>query len=154
MTVFTEHMAESLMVLGLALLAIEVLVLGFATFVLFFVGLAALATGLMMYMGILSQDMFSALASVAIFSALLALILWKPLKNLQSKGKPKQVQSDLIGYQFELPEALQPGKSMEYRYSGITWQVHSQQPIEAGQTVQVVKVAVGRLDVTPVQDPS
>lgn len=154
MTVFTEHMAESLMVLGLALLAIEVLILGFATFVLFFVGLAALATGLMMYMGVLDQDMYSALASVAIISAALALLLWKPLKNLQSKDKPKQVQSDLIGHQFSLPEALSPGQSIVYRYSGITWQVYSQQQLAAGQQVEVVKASVGRLDVMPAQDAS
>lgn len=154
MDLLNQHLAESLMVLGLALLAVEVLILGFATFVLFFIGLAALSTGLMMYLGLLGQDMFSALASLAVLSALFALLLWKPLKNMQAKGKPVQVQSDLIGHQFAVTEALQPGKSFEYRYSGIAWQVHSQQHLTAGQTVQVVKVSVGRLDVAPVQDVS
>ena len=149
MDLLNQHLAESLMVLGLALLAVEVLILGFATFVLFFIGLAALATGLMMYLGLLGQDMFSALASLAVLSALFALLLWKPLKNMQARGKPTQVQSDLIGYQFNLPEALIPGQSLEYRYSGITWQVQSDQPLTAGQRVQVVKAEVGRFDVEP-----
>ena len=41
----TANMAESLIIVGLLLLAIEIAVLGFSTFVLFFVGLAAVLTG-------------------------------------------------------------------------------------------------------------
>ena len=37
MSWFAENMAESLVVLGLALLVIEILILGFATFILLFV---------------------------------------------------------------------------------------------------------------------
>jgi membrane protein implicated in regulation of membrane protease activity len=41
----SNNLSESLIIAGLALLVIEVVVLGFSSFVLFFVGLAALAAG-------------------------------------------------------------------------------------------------------------
>ncbi|MFT5811071.1 MAG: hypothetical protein ACI9KM_001835, partial [Rubritalea sp.] len=41
----SNNLAQSLIIAGLALLVIEVVVLGFSTFVLFFVGLAAVITG-------------------------------------------------------------------------------------------------------------
>jgi membrane-bound ClpP family serine protease len=45
MDFFTNNLAQSLFVVGLILLVVEVTVLGFSTFVLFFVGLAAMVTG-------------------------------------------------------------------------------------------------------------
>ena len=41
----SNNLSESLIMAGLALLVIEVVILGFSTFVLFFVGLAALIAG-------------------------------------------------------------------------------------------------------------
>jgi hypothetical protein len=49
----SNNLPESLIMAGLALLLIEVVVLGFSTFVLFFVGLAALVAGGLMAVGVL-----------------------------------------------------------------------------------------------------
>ncbi|GGD59468.1 NfeD family protein [Lacimicrobium alkaliphilum] len=151
MSLFTEHLAETLIVVGLALLAIEILVLGFSTFVLFFVGLAALVTGGLMYISLVPATLFGAIGSMAVLTALLAAILWQPMKRIQAKTEPEQVTSDLIGYRFYLPEALLPGESITYRYSGINWNVRSNAPIIAKQEVEVTKVSVGELEVRPVQ---
>ena len=48
----SNNLSESLIMAGLALLVIEVVVLGFSSFVLFFVGLAALAAGGLMAVGV------------------------------------------------------------------------------------------------------
>ena len=47
-----DNLSESLIIVGLALLVIEVVVLGFSTFVLFFVGLAAVVAGGLMAVGV------------------------------------------------------------------------------------------------------
>ena len=46
-----SHLAQTLIVVGLILLAIEVLVLGFSTFVLFFIGIGTIITGILMLFG-------------------------------------------------------------------------------------------------------
>lgn len=150
MSLFTEHLAETLIVIGLILLAVEILVLGFSTFVLFFLGLAALVTGGLMYISLVPATLFGAMGSMAVLTALLAVLLWKPLKRIQADTAPKEVTSDLIGHRFYLPEALLPGESITYRYSGINWNVRSQEPAAAKQEVEVIKVSVGELQVRPV----
>jgi len=150
MALLTEHLAETFVVAGLLLLAVEILVLGFSTFVLLFVGLAALVTGVLMYSGLLAEEMFSALGCLAVLSVVLALLLWKPMKRMQGQTERKTVTSDLVGHRFYLSDALQPGKTIEYRYSGITWQVSSRQAIDANREVQVMTVDVGRFEVMPV----
>ena len=67
--------------LGIALLVIEIAFLGFATFVLFFVGLAMLATGGLMTMEILPQTINNAVTAVSLISISSAVLLWKPLKK-------------------------------------------------------------------------
>ena len=79
----SNNLAEILIMAGLALLVIEVVVLGFSTFVLFFVGLAAVAAGGLMTVGVIPESMLSALSSVGILTALLAVLLWRPLKSMQ-----------------------------------------------------------------------
>ncbi|MFT4995004.1 MAG: hypothetical protein ACI965_002046 [Paraglaciecola sp.] len=137
------NMAESLIIVGLVLLAIEITVLGFSTFVLFFVGLAAVITGGLLYLGAIPESMLSALLSIGLFTALLAVSLWKPMKSLQSQVETKKVSSDLVGHSFILTENVAPGLSPTYRYSGINWQLISSEALKAGTTVEVTDVAVG-----------
>ncbi|WP_088332727.1 NfeD family protein [Lacimicrobium sp. SS2-24] len=147
MTLFTDHLAETLIVIGLILLAVEILVLGFSTFVLFFVGLAALITGGLMYISLVPATLFGAIGSLAVLTAMLAAVLWRPMKKIQAKTEPKEVTSDLIGYRFYLPQALNPGDSLTYRYSGVNWTVRTREPLMAKQEVEVTKVSVGELEV-------
>lgn len=143
----TANMAESLIIVGLVLLAIEIAVLGFSTFVLFFVGLAAVITGGLLYIGAIPESMLSALLSIGVFTALLAVSLWRPMKSLQGKVEQKKVTSDLVGHSFVLTENVAPGLSPTYRYSGIDWKLICDEPLNAGTTVEVTGVAVGTFTV-------
>lgn len=143
----TDNLAQSLIGLGLLLLAIEVLILGFATFVLFFVGLGALLSGTFVYLGVIPATLTAALLSMAITTALLALVLWKPLKNLQAKVETKKVTSDLIGHRFTLTEHISSEHQPLYHYSGINWRLTSDQPLTSGTEVEVIGVEVGQFTV-------
>jgi membrane protein implicated in regulation of membrane protease activity len=142
-----NNLAESLVIVGLALLIIEIVVLGFSTFVLFFVGLAAVITGGLLYIGALPDSMLSALSSTAIFTALLAIFLWKPLKSMQNKVESKKVTSDLVGHSFILNDVVSMNRNPVYRYSGIDWHLSSETEMPAGTLVEVIDVAVGKFTV-------
>jgi hypothetical protein len=138
-----DNLSESLIIVGLALLVIEVVVLGFSTFVLFFVGLAAVVAGGLMAVGVVPHSMLSALSSLGVLTALSALLLWRPLKSMQGKVESKKVTSDLVGHSFILNEAVSMTKNPTYRYSGIEWSLSSEQELSAGTLVEVTGVAVG-----------
>ena len=140
----SNNLSEILIMAGLALLAIEVVVLGFSTFVLFFVGLAAVVVGGLMTFGILPESMLSALSSVGVLTALLAILLWRPLKSMQGNVERKKVTSDLVGHSFILEEAVSMTKNPAYSYSGIQWKLSSEQELSAGTLVEVTGVAVGK----------
>ncbi len=140
----SNNLPESLIMTGLALLVIEVVVLGFSTFVLFFLGLAAVAAGGLMTVGIVPDSMLSGLSSVGVLTALLATLLWRPLKSMQGNVESKKVTSDLVGHSFILDEAVSITKNPAYHYSGIDWNLSSEQELLAGTLVEVTGVAVGK----------
>jgi len=139
----TNNLAESLLIVGLALLAIEIAVLGFSTFVLFFVGLAAALSGILIYVGLIPETLLSAALSVAILTAVAAIVLWKPLKKLQSKVDKTKAKGDLVGHSFVLTEAVSPSLNPKYRYSGIDWKLVSTETLAIGTKVEVTEAAVG-----------
>ena len=140
----TNNLAESLIIVGLALLVFEVVVLGFSTFVLFFVGIAAVITGVLLYIGVLPDSMLSALTSTGVLTALLAIFLWRPLKAMQNKVESKKVTSDLVGHSFILNEVVSINHNPVYHYSGIDWRLSSEKELSAGTLVEVIDVAVGK----------
>ena len=140
----SNNLSEFLIMAGLALLVIEVVVLGFSTFVLFFVGLAAVVAGGLMTIGVVPDSMLSALFSVGVLTALSAMLLWRPLKSMQSNVESKKVTSDLVGHSFILADAVSMTKNPVYRYSGIDWNLSSEQELSAGTLVKVTGVAVGK----------
>ncbi|TRY29050.1 NfeD family protein [Aliiglaciecola sp. M165] len=146
---FTQNLAQSLIVIGLVLLAVEIAILGFSTFILFFVGLAAVFAGVLMFVGVIPETLMSAALAVGLITAMDAALLWKPLKNLQSKVDKQPAQNDLIGHTFMLDEDLNPASNIEYHYSGIQWKLKSSKCIPAGTMVKVVKNAVGIFYVEP-----
>ena len=140
----SNNLSESLIMAGLALLVIEVVILGFSTFVLFFVGLAALIAGGLMAVGVVPNSMLSALSSVGVLTAILTVLLWRPLKYMQANVETKKVTSDLVGHSFILNEAVSMTKNPAYRYSGIDWNLSSEKELSAGTLVEVTGVAVGK----------
>lgn len=149
------HQAEFWLMLGFALLAVEVLT-GFTTGVFLFSGLGAIATGLLMTSGLLPESWLTGIASLGISSGLITAILWKPLKKLQGdKQIQKDNSSDIVGYVFTLSQSInrqQPGSTS---YSGLTWKVvlddnTEVSSVDAGQQVYVSSVEVGTFKVKPV----
>ena len=140
----SNNLPESLIMAGLTFLVIEVVVLGFSTFVLFFVGLAAVVAGGLMTVGVVSDSMLSALFSVGVLTALSAMLLWRPLKSMQGNVESKKVTNDLVGHSFILNDAVSRTKNPVYRYSGIDWNLSSEQELSAGTLVKVTGVAVGK----------
>ena len=139
--------------LGIGLLVIEIAFLGFATFVLFFIGLAMLATGGLMAVEILPQTINSAVITVSLLSIGSAFLLWKPLKNLQSPGADGDIEVGLVGHRFQLETDISPDQPGEHAYSGITWKVVSDQAVAKAAHVKVVRADVGQLTVMPENEP-
>lgn len=147
---FSEHMPQVLVAAGLGLLAIEVLILGFATFFLLFIGLAMIITSALVYLSVIPESWLMVSLCVAIFTGVFALVLWKPLQKMQGHVDKKPVTSDLVGHTWHLAADIAPDVPGQYQYSGITWKVVSTQAIKAGTKVQVIEANVGEFIVKPV----
>ncbi len=63
-----QHQGEFWIAVGFAILILEGILLGLATGILLFVGLGALATGLLMLMGVLPETWLAGFASIGISS--------------------------------------------------------------------------------------
>src|SRR5687767_13729744 len=138
MTWLTDNFATLLVVLGVALLVIEVGVFGFSLFILFFIGLACIVTGILMAVG-LPQTLVVAFGSVAILSLVFAFSLWKPLKRMQDSGGNKDIKGEFIGHTFTIATPVSPTQVSLHRMSGVDWKVKSDIPISSGTRVEVVK---------------
>jgi membrane protein implicated in regulation of membrane protease activity len=145
-----SHLPQTLIVVGLILLAIEVMVLGFSTFVLFFIGIGSIITGALMAMGVIPQTLLMSLLATAIISSFIAIFTWKPMKRMQNKVEVKQIDNDMIGHQFYLAEELVIGQTISHHYSGITWQVKAKDTLAIGTEVKIIKMEVGILTVEQV----
>jgi len=149
MDIFTQNMAESLLVLGLVLLVVEVIVLGFSTFFLFFLGLGCIATSLVFFLNLMDANITNALICVALATLVGSLLLWPPLKRMQNKVDTKAVTNDLIGYRFSLDEDLSASATIKHQYSGINWKVSCDSALAKGTAVEVIEVGVGKMKVRP-----
>lgn len=143
MKILTENLAETLFILGIAMLIIEVVVLSLSTIILFMLGSALILTAIGVYIGLLSPDILDAVLAVAILTAVLTAGLWKPFKNLQEQRDDSPVTSDLVGFTFVLAQDVSPESQVTYKYSGIEWRLVSAVPLASGTKVRVSEVAVG-----------
>ncbi|MDU0353099.1 NfeD family protein [Paraglaciecola aquimarina] len=147
-----NNLADSLLILGIVLLVIEVGVLGFSTFVLFFVGCAAVITAGLLYTGLMPETLLAALLSTGILTALSAILLWKPLKNMQSKVDISKPKGDLVGHSFVLQDDVSPQLTPTYRYSGIDWKLQSSETLVKGTLVEVTDASVGIFTIQAIVD--
>ena len=143
-----DNLATLLLIIGIALLAIEVGVFGFSVFLLFFVGLACIVTGVMMWI-LIPETLPWGLGMVAVLSVTFAAVLWGPLRRMQNTGGKSDVTNDLVGHSFVLERDLAPGMHGKHRMSGVEWKLRSDVALKAGTPVQVVKVDVGELTIAP-----
>lgn len=151
MDLLTNNLAESLFIIGLILLVVEVVVLGFSTFVLLFVGVAAIATSILLYIGLVPDNVLSAFLCTGVITLIAAALLWQPLKRMQSDVSPKKAQGDLVGHQFILQESVSSTAPVTYHYSGVNWKLICAEPIEAGARVEVIDAEVGAFHIKVVE---
>lgn len=145
MSYLLSHLPQTLLVAGILALIVEVAILGFASLVLFFLGLSLVVSGLLMLVGLLPETPTSALWSNAALTCGFALALWRPLKRLQNEQQITPVNSDFARDAFVLEQDVDLSGNSSHRYSGIDWKLKSQQPLAAGTTVKVIRVDVGVL---------
>ncbi len=135
--------------IGFALLAIEILIFGFASGVLLFGGIGALITGAVLWFNVIDANWVFSIGIFAIASALATLVLWFPLKKLQSGAELGNDQSsDLIGHQFRVNSEVTHTSPGTHQYSGVKWRVEisnqsSSSRIAAGSLVTVAGVDPG-----------
>jgi membrane protein implicated in regulation of membrane protease activity len=147
MNMIGDNLAGALIVLGFVLLAVEVLVFSFSVFILFFLGLACIVSGALLWTPLLPSSPAVAFILVAFFTVVFAVTLWKPLKKMQNSGIHHNIKGDFIGHSFVLASDCSETEASTTRMSGVEWKVRSKQPIAAGTMVHVVKVEVGELTV-------
>lgn len=141
-----NYLPQVLMTIGILALILEVVILGFATFIFFFVGLSFVISGFCMYMEWLPNTLSVAVWANIILTLVLALVLWRPFKSLQNKPVLQKTSSDFAQITFLLEKDINAHQSdVFYAYSGINWQVKSEQPLCAGQQVKVIKMEVGTM---------
>lgn len=147
------NIGTSWFIIGCILLVIEALVLGLSTVVLLFAGLAAVLTGILMWVGLVPETWAAGIIAFTVSSAALTAILWKPFKKLQSDSfSEEDKSSDFIGYEFNLDSAITATTNGKVRYSGIEWSVELDRSsdateIDAGTRVAVSGVTAGKFRV-------
>jgi membrane protein implicated in regulation of membrane protease activity len=112
---------------------IELSIMGLSGPLLFF-AIASLATGILITIGFI-EGWQSEILTVGILTAVVAAILWKPLKSLQnSKGKTDN-SSDMVGLTV-LASTDITVTAGTIRYSGIDWQARLAEDAN-GQSINV-----------------
>ena len=104
MSWLAENLSNVLIAAGIGALIVDMVFFGFGTFILIFLGVSLLISGIAMLIGILPSTMDAALWSNAILTTILAVVLWKPLRRFQNKNGSKQITSDFASDPFVLQQ--------------------------------------------------
>lgn len=144
-----SHQAGFWLALGFILLALEVLVFGFTTIVMFFAGLGAITSGLLMKAGVLPPTWIAGIACFGLSTGIYGVLLWKPFQRIQANSVPQQKQSsDLIGLEFVIEQDISTTQPGTTKYSGISWRVEIDKDagvdsLNKGQRVVVTSLDAG-----------
>lgn len=130
------------LVIGIGLLATELLVFQFTTFWLFFIGLGALLAAAFAW---LSGDA-SYLMTTLVFvfaSVVITAMLYRPLRRWQNQ--PSGIaDNNAIGQRVDVKKAIGPGQAGVVSWSGSDWAAeladNKTGVIETGQSARVVSV--------------
>ena len=153
---FNENQASFWFALGALALIVELLVLGMSTIILFMLGIGALATGTLMYMGILGEGWLLGTAVTGIIAFAAGVLLWKPLKRYQEAEVPRSGESsDFLGMEFTLSSLLDVENTSTHQFSGVSWRVElaredQDKSLAAGDRVRVVALRPGILVVAAI----
>ncbi|MEH6583319.1 MAG: NfeD family protein [Halioglobus sp.] len=115
---FSRHHDQFFYLLAGISFILELGLLGLAGPLLFF-AIASFVTGLLISVGVVSgweMEIFV----LGLLTAVIALLLWKPLKQFQNAGGGADTSSDMIGRQVSASSEITLGGGT-IRYSGIDW---------------------------------
>ena len=140
------YLPEIFFAIGIIFLLIEIVFLGFSTFVLFFLAIGSIATSLLLFLGTIPLAVDKALFATSLVSVGSAVVLWRFLKQLTSEKNEPEVDEGFVNHEFTLSETISRTSPGSYRYSSVTWQVvpYKDVALQAGMKVEVVSVEVGR----------
>ena len=110
-----------------------------------------LIVGALMAFGVLPVGIDIAIGAVSLLSISGAVLLWKPMKKIQSSKEAAKVEVGFVGHQFQVQTDIAPDLPGTYTYSGIAWTVVSDTAIQRFTQVQVIKADVGQLTVMPAE---
>lgn len=153
---FNENQASFWFALGALALIVELLVLGMSTIILFMLGIGALATGTLMYLGLLGEGWLLGTAVTGIIAFAAGVLLWKPLKRYQEAEAPRSGESsDFLGMEFTLSSLLDVENTSTHQFSGVSWRVElaredQDKSLAAGDRVRVVALHPGILVVSAI----
>jgi hypothetical protein len=127
------------MVIGAVLLGAELFVVE-ADFFLVFLGVSAVLTGLTA----LAMPSLPWWAQWLLFAAvaLISMVFFRKRVYMLVRGGGRELEHDLLGQVFRMPERVSPGETCRVEHQGSTWTVRNEGPvaIEAGGKARVTAV--------------
>jgi len=134
------------LVLGVGLLAVELVVFQFTTFWLFFVGVGALIAAAFAWLGGTGYIVTTGVFLVS--SALVTAVLFTPIKKWL-KQPTGIAGNNAVGQKVSVKTPISPEQGGEVIWSGSDWQAElaegQSETIQAGESAQVVSVQGIRL---------
>ena len=139
---FLDDHARLLFLLSGVSFIIELTIMGLGGPLLFF-AIASFITGILVSAGVIT-GWESEILVVGVLTATIAIVLWRPLKNLQNSGSGTDTSSDMIG-QIVQSSSEVSNSGGTIRYSGIDWNARldadcSVDTIAEGQRCMIIAV--------------
>ncbi|MGJ0393194.1 MAG: NfeD family protein [Methylocystis sp.] len=126
---FLTDSADASLIAGLALLGLDIIVIGLSP--VMFVAVASLATSALLYASGARPDLIETLAIVAGSSLFIALIGRKPLQRFQNADVQEDQSSDLVGRELTTTHEVTK-TSGRVHWSGVDWEAR----LAAGASVE------------------
>jgi membrane protein implicated in regulation of membrane protease activity len=135
------------LILGVALLALELVIFQFSSFWLFFIGIGSLVAALWAWLAP-GSGLPTLLAVFVIASVAVTALLLQPLRRWQSQPTGLE-DNNAIGQRVKVISTISPGQPGKVFWSGSDWPADladgEQQSLAAGSHATVVKVSGIRL---------
>lgn len=114
-------------------LVLELGIMGLSGPLLFF-AIASVITGMLINVGVI-EAWQSQIVVVGLLTAVITLVLWKPLKNMQNSRSKTDESSDMIGLQVPVVDTVTQAEG-SVRYSGVNWQARLADNVEVENIAQ------------------
>lgn len=147
------NLLSGLLLLALLCLALLPFAIPGVLEVLLALAIGAFVSAALIWFGWLPQDTSLVLLSLAMLTALSAVLLWKPLRKLQKTGIRLQEDSaisDFVGTELILTEQASKDSDSYIQFCGLEWRLRLDptdmaNTVEAGQSVFISSATVGFL---------